>query len=167
MTMIKRRFSSGFSLLWRAYVVYFIYSGVFGLVVGMAFSEQTNGIHHYMPLIPTIALGSLALLLVLLEMGCRINLLRLVFGGRLKRSATQWRTCILQFSLLLFSIGMLNAVFLFYTPTDVWLSFRTYIGPPLFAGGIFAIGWFQATPPDAETITAPVENSSATDSAHN
>jgi hypothetical protein len=72
--MIKRRLSLGFSLLWRTYVVYFIYSGVLGLAFGRLVLISSD----FLRFASSIALGLFALLLAILEAGCRINVRRTV-----------------------------------------------------------------------------------------
>ncbi|MGU9859735.1 hypothetical protein [Pseudomonas sp. LF245] len=159
MTTIKSRTLLSLSLLWRTYVVYVVYAGVFGLVVGRLFSGMIHGNRNSMLLMPSIALVSFAAVLMALELAGRINLPRVIFGGRLKRSAGQWRTYLLHISLLFIVFGLLNGLLVFFAPADVWLIFRAYVGPVLFACGVFTIGLVQ-------TPTAPAENSSATSSAH-
>jgi len=99
---------------------------------------------------PSIALGLFALLLAILEAGCRINVLRAVFGERLKRSPAQWRTYVLQLSRVLGALAILNGLLAFFAPGEVWLYYKGYGGPLLFAVGVFAVGWTQATPSDAK-----------------
>ncbi|MBT2373213.1 septation protein IspZ [Pseudomonas fluorescens] len=147
--------------------MYFIYSVVFSLVFGLAFGRLVIASRDFLMFAPAIALAVFALLLAILEVGLRINLLRAVFGGRLKRSPAQWRTHALQLSLALISLATLNALLAFFAPLNIWLYYKVYGGPLLFAVGVFATGWIQVTPSAAETITAPVENSSAISSTRN
>lgn len=156
--MIKRRFSLALSLLWRTYVVFFIYSIVISLALGFAFSLKTLVNSSFSLYLPAGALLVFALLLAVLEVGCRINLLRAMFGGRLKRSPAQWRTCVLQLSLVITTLATLNALIAFVAPIDVWVYYKAYVAQPLFAVGVFAIGWAQATSGAEETSAALAVN---------
>ncbi len=153
--MIKQRVSLGFSLLWRTYVVYFIYTLIFSLVLGFVFTDLVYANKDLLLFAPAFALGLFGLLLAILEVGCRVNLLRVVFGGRLKRSPAQWRTYALQLALVLGTLGTLNALIAVFAPVDIWLYYKAYGGPLLFVMSVFAIGWAQATPSTAPTSATP------------
>ncbi|MFL1555926.1 septation protein IspZ [Pseudomonas sp. O64] len=159
--MIKRRFSLAFSLLWRAYVLHFMYSFLCVIVLGLTFGNRIIGSKNFLLYGPSVALGVYALLLVILEAGWRINLLRAVFGGRLKRSPAEWRTYVLLLTLLITTMATVDALIAFFAAGNVWLVYKLYGGPLLFAVGVFTIGWTQATPITVEVSTAPVENASA------
>lgn len=159
--MIKRRFSLAFSLLWRTYVLHFICGFLLVIVLGLMFGTRMIGIRNLLLYGPSVDLGVFALLLVILEAGWRVNLLRAMFGGRLKRSPAEWRTYVLLLALLTTTMATLNALLAFFAPVNVWYVYKLYGSPLLFAVGVFTIGWTQATPVAVEALTAPVENTSA------
>ncbi len=156
--MIKRRLSLALSLLWRTYVVFFLYSIAFTLVIGLPFGRLVLANRNVILYTPAVALLVFALLLAILEMGLRINLLRAIFGARLKRSPAQWRTSVLHLSALMAALAAVNALVTFSGSADAWMYYRTYPGPLLFFVGVFAIGWAQATSDVKETGTALVEH---------
>ena len=131
------------------------------VVLVLTFGTRMISIRNLLLYGPSIKLGLFALLLVILEAGWRVNLLRAVFGGRLKRSPAEWRTYVLLFTLLITTMATLNALLAFFAPVNAWYVYKLYGGPLLFAVGVFAIGWTQATPITLEVSTAPIENTSA------
>lgn len=162
--MIKQRFSLALSLLWRTYLAYFIYSVVFSLALGFTIGAELLASRDFLRFGPPFTLGLFALLIAVLELGGRVNVLQAVFGTRLKRTQAHWRTYVLQLSLLLIALALLNALFALFAPFEVWVYYKVYGAPLLFAVGIFVLGWAQ-TPSTAETIAAHAEESSPTSAA--
>lgn len=156
--MIKQRFSLALSLLWRTYLAFFIYSGLFSLVLGFTIGGALLVNADFLRLGPPITLALFALLITALEVGCRMNVLQAVFGARLKRSPAQWRTYVLQLSLLMTALAILNALLAFFAPFEVWVYYKVYGSPLLLALSIFVLGWAQA-PSTAEQIAALEEDS--------
>lgn len=163
--MIKQRCSLAFSLLWRTHVVHFIYSALISLTLGFTVGSTLLTSRDFLLFGPPATLALLALLLAVLEVGSGVSVPRAVFGNRLKRSAAQWRTYVLQLSLLLTALATLNASCAFFAPFEAWVNYRAYGGPLLFTVGIFFLGWAQA-PSSADTIiTAQAEDAAATNAA--
>ncbi|WP_431703508.1 septation protein IspZ [Pseudomonas sp. BR20] len=160
--MIKQRCSLAFSLLWRTHVVYFIYSALLSLTLGFTVGSTLLTSRDFLLFGPPATLALLALLLVVLEVASGVNVPRAVFGNRLKRSAAQWRTYVLQLSLLLTALAILHALFAFFAPFEVWVNYRVYGGPLLFTVGLFLLGWAQAPSSANDMIAAQAEDAAAT-----
>lgn len=139
MTTTKQRISLAFSLLWRTLVVYSLFAVLLGLALRL-FVFPSEG---FLRVQPTVVYGLFALLLVALEVGCRVNLLRGVFGGQLQRSPAQWRTFTLHLSLLFIGLAIVNALMALFTPFEVQLYYKAYGASLLFIGGVLAVGWRQ------------------------
>lgn len=136
MSVMKRWLQLSFGLLWRTYVLYAIFAVLFALLVGKLLFANA----YFLYLKPTLVYGSLALVVVIAEMGFKLNLLRALFGKRLNLSPPQWRTCIFSLALLLVTLAILNAIVAFAAPY-FWVYYKVFGAPAISIAGVLVTAW--------------------------
>ena len=137
MSVTRNWLHVSFGLFWRASLLLQVSGLLFSLLVGKFLLAGS----FYLLLRPTVFYGTLALVVVLADLGFKLNPLRALFGRHFNLSEAQWRTCTFSLASLLITLAIVNAVVAFTTPFDVWLDYKLFGKPALFIAGMLATSW--------------------------
>ena len=134
------------ALLWRTVAAYLVLAlalliclvGLFALGVNVPPRELAASV-TFIKLKPTFAYMAFASVLLASEFGFEANIVRLIAGKRLGISLPIWRRYLIELSLLLFALAILNVFVAFTASVEIWINYKLFGALTLLLAGIYVL----------------------------
>jgi intracellular septation protein A len=134
------------ALLWRTVAVYLVLAvtliiclaGLFALGIDVPPREVANSV-AFIKLKPTFAYLAFILVVLVLEFGLNVNVVRLFAGQRLGLQSSAWRQYLIELSVLLAALAMLNVLVAFTVSIEAWINYRLFGQLTLLLVGIYVL----------------------------
>jgi intracellular septation protein A len=134
------------ALLWRTVAAYLVLA--LTLIVSLAGlsasgidvpSREMTASAVFIKLKPTFAYLAFVLVVLALEFGLKVNVVRLFAGRRLNLQPSAWHQYLLELSALLVALAVLNLLVAFTASVETWINYRLFGQLALLLIGTFVI----------------------------